>query len=67
MQPKFLPEQQIVLKTDVEKLPRLVTAYKVTKTDITYEVVQATNVSYHYDYEMELIESGEKKPAGFGN
>ena len=52
MQPKYLPGALVYLKTDIDCLPRLVTAYKVTMHDITYELSCETRVSYHYDFEI---------------
>ena len=50
---EFTPSIDIVyLKTDVDQLPRLVTAYKVTSTDITYELACGVIVSWHYRCEI---------------
>lgn len=68
MEPKFLIEEIVYLKTDPELFPRMITGYKVSKTYISYEVAFSSMVSWHYDYELttnkeELIKIN--KP-GFG-
>lgn len=65
MIPKFNIEETVLLKTDIEKMPRLVISYRVTKGSIIYELSQGTIVSYHYDFEIEKPEQIEKQSAGF--
>lgn len=52
MDRKFNIEDIVYLKTDSELYPRMVTGYKVTKHDITYELTCGTQVTWHYDFEM---------------
>jgi hypothetical protein len=66
LKPKYQPEDIVYLKTDIELLPRLVTAYKVTKHDITYECVCGIIVSYHYDFELTDNIEQLKNPIGLG-
>lgn len=61
--PAFLPETIVYLKTDADLLPRLVSSYKVTSKDITYELCCGTVVSWHYDFEiMDKLPEKENKP-----
>lgn len=65
--PAFCCEETVYLKTDTEKLPRIVTAFKVTSKDITYELCCGTVVSWHYDFEISRDrETGEKREVGLG-
>lgn len=66
MKPQYKPEEIVFLKTDPEKLPRMITAYKVTKNDITYECVCGTNLSWHYDIELSRDREDSTKIKGFG-
>lgn len=50
--PAFNIEDIVYLKTDSELLPRIVTAYEVSKGCILYKLTQATASSWHYDYEI---------------
>lgn len=52
-----MPSREIIetivyLKTDPEKLPRMITGFKVNKYDILFELVCGTCTSNHYDYEF---------------
>jgi len=62
MEPTFKPEDIVYLITDPERLPRMVTAYKVNKYDITYELSCGTLVSWHYDFEISQSIPTNKKP-----
>lgn len=65
LKPKYIHEEIVYLKTDPELLPRMVTAYKVSKFDITYELICGTSVSYHYDYEIAKSKEEIKGNIGF--
>ncbi len=48
----------VVLKTDIERRPRIVTSIKIMGVDgqIFYELACGSEASYHYDFEMEQAE-----------
>ena len=49
----------VYLVTDVDGLPRMVTAILVTKVDCMYELSCGPQVSRHYDFEIETDEEEE--------
>lgn len=66
MKPEYNPEDIVYLKTDPDILPRMVTGYKVTKKDITYELSCGTLVSWHYGFEIQKEKESNKATPGFG-
>jgi hypothetical protein len=42
----------VYLKTDTEQKPRIITAIKITQSNLSYEVTHCTYATWHYDFEM---------------
>lgn len=56
---KFTIKDLIVLKTDPDKLPRMITGIIVRPSGLIYEVSLGDYTTPHFDFEMELFELGE--------
>ena len=51
---KFDIGQTVYLRTDTNQLERLVTGINIRPNGITYALTNATDESYHYDFEITL-------------
>jgi len=51
---KFDIGQTVYLKTDINQLERLVTGINIRPDGITYTLVNGSDESYHYDFEITL-------------
>lgn len=58
---KYKLGQTVYLKTDIEQLPRIVTAIVVNPGDLCYELTQGRDYSKHYDFEISKTENVELK------
>lgn len=59
-------EKIVFLKTDPEKLPRMITGYKVNKYDVIFELTCGTQTTNHYDFEF-TDDLNKIEVKGFGN
>lgn len=50
---KFDIGDTVFLKTDSEKLQRVVTGISMRQNGISYELAQSNSTSWHYDFEIE--------------
>lgn len=66
---KFEIEDIVYLITDSELYPRMVTGFKVTKHDVTYELTCGTQVTWHYEFEISKTPQHPNKTEvkGLGN
>jgi hypothetical protein len=55
--PAFKIKQTVFLVADLDQLPRMVTAYVVSNTDIQYRLVGVDGVSEHNDFEISESET----------
>lgn len=63
---KFDISQNVTLKHDREKQPRIVTGISVrANKTISYNLMSGVVDSWHYDFEIEPSEQNEKQKAGF--
>lgn len=61
---KYNIEQIVVLKTDREKLPRIVTRITINKgNNLLYELNYADRASSHYEFEIDSV--NDEKKIGF--
>ncbi len=63
---KFDFQQVVVLKNDLEKLKRIVTNVTFSPSSTPrYCLMQSTNESWHYEFEIEEAPGTTKQEAGF--
>jgi hypothetical protein len=68
IQTKFDIGQMITLKTDRDKLSRMVTNIKACPNDnLIYYVVCGEKISEHYEIEMSEQDTSKERSAGFIN
>lgn len=61
---KFDIGQLVILKTDIQKSPRMITNIKINPGNVClYDVMKAQEASSHYEIEIEPIH--EKEKTGF--
>lgn len=58
----------VFLKTDPEKLPRIISRFTVSINTISYELMCGSNSSWHYDFEFtdDIETLAPKKQVGLG-
>lgn len=49
---KFEIEDIVFLITDTEQKMRFVTAIQISKNSLLYHLIEGTNESWHYDFEI---------------
>lgn len=52
---EFYIEDYVILKSDPDNLPRIVSSYVIHKNCIEYRLVCGTEVTDHWDYEIEAL------------
>ena len=56
----FTIEQEVVLKTDIKKEPRIVVGYKIIHNNVIYVLACGVSESNHYGFEIDSIENKAK-------
>jgi len=64
---KFDIGQYVVIKTDRDKLQRIITNIKICPNDCIYYAAFGEKGSEHYEMELEAAETKEKSIAGFAS